>query len=357
MIGDWDNTNIVDGSVLAPNAWSKGNGLVDQNTGEMPGHPDGSLDATFTNMAVGFGFVNNSNDGFIKFGGDNDLVALNYTPTYTNTSKFTIEMKLKYTQTGTSQRFYSQEDDTSNFIIFFFTNADAVFVRIRKAGVTKDIISSTTMTDGADQTVHIEKDGATIKIYIDDVEVSYTTQDAYNLGNFTLTDGVDIGARNDGAAPMTANMYWYAIYDDAISGARRTVNVGLDNAMGLIGTNVGDVMSLAQLSVETPTITPNGRVFITSIELTLATTTSGATIHFTLDGNDPTISSSVYTVPFSITINTCVKAFAVKSGFADSAIVSEIYREGVAGVALPGQVQDLKIDADIPKKTIGVLVT
>ena len=54
--------------------------------------------------------------------------------------------------------------------------------------------------------------------------------------------------------------------------------------------------------------------------IALTTTTDGATIHYTTNGNDPTDASPIYSSPFSLSADATVKAFAVKTGLNDSAI-------------------------------------
>ena len=55
-----------------------------------------------------------------------------------------------------------------------------------------------------------------------------------------------------------------------------------------------------------------------NLQLTISTTTSGATIYYTTDGSTPTTSSTMYTGPLSLTKNTTVKAIAVKEDFNNS---------------------------------------
>jgi hypothetical protein len=74
--------------------------------------------------------------------------------------------------------------------------------------------------------------------------------------------------------------------------------------------------------VATPTITPNGGSFPGSVSVTLADSTPGATIRYTLDGNDPTAASALYSGPFTLTASATVKARASASGMTDSAIAS-----------------------------------
>ena len=61
-------------------------------------------------------------------------------------------------------------------------------------------------------------------------------------------------------------------------------------------------------------------------EITLSCDTPDATIYYTTDGSDPTTSSNVYqTTPITITQETTIKAYAVKSGMTDSTITEITY--------------------------------
>ena len=77
--------------------------------------------------------------------------------------------------------------------------------------------------------------------------------------------------------------------------------------------------------VSAPVISPNGGSFFNSVEVNLSTIISGATIHYTIDGTDPTTASPVFTAPFTLTTSALpqtVKAIAVRDGFIDSNITS-----------------------------------
>lgn len=61
---------------------------------------------------------------------------------------------------------------------------------------------------------------------------------------------------------------------------------------------------------------------------TITCATTGATIHYTIDGTDPTSSSSVYSQPFPVTDGTTVKAIATMTGYKDSEGVDQTYSAG-----------------------------
>lgn len=71
-----------------------------------------------------------------------------------------------------------------------------------------------------------------------------------------------------------------------------------------------------------PTISPNGATSSTPVEVTLATTTPGASIYYTLDGSTPTTASVLYSAPFTLQASATLMARAVAPGFGDSAVSS-----------------------------------
>jgi sugar lactone lactonase YvrE len=74
--------------------------------------------------------------------------------------------------------------------------------------------------------------------------------------------------------------------------------------------------------VATPTISPNGGTYTSSQTVTLADTTTNATIHYTLDGTTPTSSSPTYSTALTVSTTETINAIATLSGDLDSAIAS-----------------------------------
>ncbi|MFC1421071.1 chitobiase/beta-hexosaminidase C-terminal domain-containing protein [Streptacidiphilus sp. N8-3] len=75
----------------------------------------------------------------------------------------------------------------------------------------------------------------------------------------------------------------------------------------------------------TPTFSPAGGSFTSAQTVTLADSTSGASIRYTTDGSTPTASSTLYSSALSITATTTVKAIGIKSGSTNSAVASATY--------------------------------
>src|SRR6266700_3268705 len=77
--------------------------------------------------------------------------------------------------------------------------------------------------------------------------------------------------------------------------------------------------------VATPTFSPGGGTYTGSVTVTISDATSGATIHYTIDGSTPTTSSPVYGGALTFTQTTTLKAMAAASGMTDSGVASATY--------------------------------
>ncbi len=80
-----------------------------------------------------------------------------------------------------------------------------------------------------------------------------------------------------------------------------------------------------QASAATPQISPAAGTYFPSVNVSLSTTTPGASIHFTEDGSDPTTASTLYAAPFNLSTSTTVRARAYATGLDPSGIASSDY--------------------------------
>lgn len=79
-------------------------------------------------------------------------------------------------------------------------------------------------------------------------------------------------------------------------------------------------------TAQAPTFNPPApQTFGVATPITIATTTTGATIYYTTDGTTPTTSSPVYTGPVNLTATTTLQAFATAPGFLPSSITTGQY--------------------------------
>ena len=116
------------------------------------------------------------------------------------------------------------------------------------------------------------------------------------------------------------------VIDDAFDWNSQWTNLGKDNFtnIGIHTMDIGDTpieetkVSIVKASSASSSV-PAG----TGIEL--STDTAGATIYYTIDGSDPTISSTKYTNPIVINAETTIKTIAIKDGLENSEVSTFTY--------------------------------
>lgn len=77
--------------------------------------------------------------------------------------------------------------------------------------------------------------------------------------------------------------------------------------------------------VSTPTFSPPASTYPSPQIVTISTSTSGATIHYTLDGTEPTEASTQYSTAITVSLTTTIKAKAWKTGMTESSTASATY--------------------------------
>lgn len=128
-------------------------------------------------------------------------------------------------------------------------------------------------------------------------------------GELAFNDGTDISA----SGYTKLNAYVYETLDP--NGAKVFFN------LPLVATQTRETVT----SVATPTATPAAGAVAAGTEVSLATTTEGATIYFTTDGTVPSLASEVYNGPITVSSAVTIKAIAVKEGFDPSTALSAAY--------------------------------
>ncbi|MDZ4121873.1 MAG: chitobiase/beta-hexosaminidase C-terminal domain-containing protein [Candidatus Cloacimonadaceae bacterium] len=114
-------------------------------------------------------------------------------------------------------------------------------------------------------------------------------------------------------------------------------------------------------TVENPGFSHEEGVYDSAINVTVSCSTDGAVIRYTVDGNDPDESSTLYTGSIEISASTTLKARAYKAGFNASQIVTVSYTIILPSVNTPtfnppegsyGTVQNVTITSTTPNATI-----
>lgn len=86
----------------------------------------------------------------------------------------------------------------------------------------------------------------------------------------------------------------------------------------------------------TPDFTPEGGTYSSAQSVTIADSTPGATIHYTIDGSTPTTSSAVYNGPITVSSSETLKAIAVANGYSSSTVASAMYTITMPSFSITG---------------------
>ena len=153
---------------------------------------------------------------------------------------------------------------------------------------------------------------------------NYTGNQTVTLS--TTTAGAKIYYTTDGSAPTTSSTeYTSAI---ALTAPSTTTIRAIAGGTGLnTSTEFSGTYVLALPAAAAPSFSPSAGSYVGDRNVTISTTTSGATIYYTTDGSDPTTSSTVYSSAIALTApsTTTIKALAVRTGYNDSGIVSGVF--------------------------------
>ncbi len=189
---------------------------------------------------------------------------------------------------------------------FTLTANTTVKARAFKAGMTDSTQTSASFVVNPLQQVSspvVSPNGGT---HSGSVSVSLSSATAGATIRYS-TNGADISASSPVySAPfaLTANTTVKA----------RAFKAGMTDSVQTLASFV--VNPLQQVS--SPGISPNGGTHSGSVSVNLSSATAGATIRYSTNGADISASSPVYSVPFTLTTNTTVKARAFKNGMIDS---------------------------------------
>jgi hypothetical protein len=147
------------------------------------------------------------------------------------------------------------------------------------------------------------------------------TPDADNTGYTTapgLTTAVSAQTLSQTVA-VGANLYLAWNYS-VTSGSTTT------NAQALGVDDISITADPAGGVVESPVFTPPPGNYFSPQNIAITCATPGATIYYTTNGVDPDQTSTVYTTPIALSVNTTLKAKAYLTGMTASSITSGLYR-------------------------------
>ena len=164
----------------------------------------------------------------------------------------------------------------------------------------------------------VDRDSTTgLKLYVDGNLVGTPFDPTPEPGDLSNTGPLRIGNH----ANTYINCFFKGIIDE----------VGLYNR-ALSWTEVQEIFNAGRAgktlgTLESPTFSPAGGSYTTARDVTMACLNLGVTIRYTLDGQEPTEASAVYSgAPIHVDHNLTLKARAWKSGWLPSGTESEGYR-------------------------------
>ena len=150
---------------------------------------------------------------------------------------------------------------------------------------------------------------------------TYATMQSVTIS--TGTSGATIRYTTDGSTPSeTAG----TVYSGTIAVSASTTLNAIAYESGYTDSAIATATFTIQPMVSTPAFTPAGGAYSTTQNVTITTSTSGATIRYTTDGSTPSeAAGTVYSGSITVSSTTTLNAIAYESGYTDSAVATAIY--------------------------------
>ena len=144
----------------------------------------------------------------------------------------------------------------------------------------------------------------------------------------TTTPSTTIRYALNGAEPTSAS----PVYTSPIIVSATTTVKAVASRSGWLDSDSGAASFwITQGSASTPTFLPVAGSYPAPVDVRMVTTTSGASIRYTLDGTEPTLTSPLYQWPIAVAASTGIKAKAFKDGSAPSVTGTATYALDMAG--------------------------
>jgi hypothetical protein len=136
-----------------------------------------------------------------------------------------------------------------------------------------------------------------------------------------------IGEEITATEPGTSNVMPNGVYVSLGTNIKNPPSLYLEQLLERLGPQaVLNIGYNPPNTVATPTFSPVGGTYTSAQNVTISTTTSGATIRYTTDGSTPTTTSgTVYGGAIAVSSNTTINAIAYESGFTASPVATASY--------------------------------
>jgi len=159
-----------------------------------------------------------------------------------------------------------------------------------------------------------------------------TYSSAQSVTISSTTSGASIYYTTDGSAPTTSSTK----YSAPVSISTTTTLQGIATAAGFTNSPVtSGIYTIQAATAARPSFSPAPGTYTNPINVSLFSTTAGATMYYTTDGTTPTTASNQYTGPFTVSTTTTVKAIATAPNFANSSVSNAPYKILAGTAATP----------------------
>ena len=211
---------------------------------------------------------------------------------------------------------------TSGATIYYTLDGTAPTVSSTKYTASFKLITSKTVKAIAIKTGMLDSAIATKSVIqvVAPVITSSGVAGGQQVSITSTTSGATIYYTLDGTAPTVSSTKYTASFKLTTSKTVKAIAI----KTGMLDSAVGS-KSVTVSKVATPVISPSTTSFSGTVSVTISCSTSGALIYYTINGSNPTTTSTLYRSPFTINATTTVKTMAVKSGMVNSAIASKQY--------------------------------
>jgi hypothetical protein len=148
-----------------------------------------------------------------------------------------------------------------------------------------------------------------------------TYSSAQQVTMSSTTSGSTIYYTTDGSPPTTTSNR----YSAPITISTTTTLNAMATATGMANSSVTTGAYTIQAAAARPSFSPAPGTYTGSINVSIFSTTAGATMYYTTDGTTPTTSSNKYNGPFTLTTTATVKAIATAPGLSNSSVSNAPY--------------------------------
>jgi hypothetical protein len=148
---------------------------------------------------------------------------------------------------------------------------------------------------------------------------SYMTPQTVTLAS--TTPGAQLYYTVDGSTPTVSSNF----YASAIPVNTSLTISAIAIATGFSNSSVAKAAYVIETPAATPVFSPPAGTYSDTQNVTLTSTTAGATIYYTVNGAAPTTASAQYAGPIAVSASITIEAIATAPNFLDSAVVTAAY--------------------------------